>query len=92
MRVPFTAHVAIGADIGHFHPTADGADLGETTHTDFRLLAEMVRRMDGGGAYLNGHRIHVSKPTQVGDSLVATGFPSRKRPENINISSGCWRR
>lgn len=53
MRVPFTAHVAIGADIGHFHPTADGAALGQTTHTDFRLLAELVRRMDGGGVYLN---------------------------------------
>ncbi len=52
-RVPFTAHVTIGADIAHFHPTADGAALGETTHTDFRLLAEMVRRMDGGGVYLN---------------------------------------
>src|SRR4029078_2696791 len=27
--------------------------LGATTHTDFRLLAELVRRMDGGGVYLN---------------------------------------
>jgi hypothetical protein len=53
MRVPFTAHVAIGADIAHFHPSADGAALGATTHTDFRLLAELVRRMDGGGVYLN---------------------------------------
>lgn len=53
LRVPFTAHVTIGADIAHFHPSADGAALGETTHTDFRLLAEMVRRMDGGGVYLN---------------------------------------
>lgn len=53
LRLPFTAHVTIGADIAHFHPLADGAALGETTHTDFRLLAEMVRRMDGGGVYLN---------------------------------------
>jgi len=52
-RVPFTAHVTIGADIAHFHPQADGAALGATTHTDFRLLAELVRRMDGGGVYLN---------------------------------------
>jgi hypothetical protein len=52
-RVPFTAHLTIGGDIGHFHPQADGAALGATTHTDFRLLAEMVRRMDGGGVYLN---------------------------------------
>lgn len=53
MRIPFTAHLAIGADIGHFHPTADGAALGQTTHTDFRLLAELVRRMNNGGVYLN---------------------------------------
>ncbi|HYH86853.1 MAG TPA: hypothetical protein VEX60_15480 [Pyrinomonadaceae bacterium] len=52
-RVPFTAHVAIGTDIAHFHPHADGASLGATTHTDFRLLSEMVRRMNGGGVYLN---------------------------------------
>ncbi|MGB7922189.1 MAG: hypothetical protein WCF57_02970 [Pyrinomonadaceae bacterium] len=52
-RVPFTAHVAIGADIAHFHPSVDGAALGATTHTDFRLLAEIVRRMNGGGVYLN---------------------------------------
>jgi hypothetical protein len=52
-RVPFTAHLTIGGDIGHFHPQADGAALGAATHTDFRLLSEIVRRMDGGGVYLN---------------------------------------
>jgi hypothetical protein len=52
-RVPFTAHVAVGTDIAHFHPLADGAALGAATHTDFRLLAELVRRLDGGGVYLN---------------------------------------
>ena len=52
-KVPFTIHLTIGGDITHFHPTADGAALGSTTHSDFRLLAELVRRMDGGGVYLN---------------------------------------
>jgi hypothetical protein len=52
-RVPFTAHVAIGTDIAHFHPRADGASLGAATHTDFRLLSELVRRLNGGGVYLN---------------------------------------
>jgi hypothetical protein len=51
--VPFTAHVTIGGDIAHFHPEADGGALGSATHTDFRLLAEIVRQMDGGGVYLN---------------------------------------
>ena len=53
MKVPFTAHVTIGGDIAHFHPRADGANLGATSHSDFRLLAEIVRRMNGGGVYLN---------------------------------------
>jgi hypothetical protein len=52
-RIPFTAHITIGGDITHFHPNFDGAALGATTHTDFRLLAELVRQMDGGGVYLN---------------------------------------
>jgi len=52
-QVPLTAFVTIGGDIAHFHPSANGAALGATSHTDFRLLAELVRRMDGGGVYLN---------------------------------------
>ena len=52
-KVPFTAHLTIGGDIAHFHPRADGAALGATSHTDFRFLAEIVRRMNGGGVYLN---------------------------------------
>jgi hypothetical protein len=53
LKIPFTAHVTIGGDIAHFHPNTDGAALGASSHTDFRLLAELVRRMDGGGVYLN---------------------------------------
>lgn len=51
--IPLTAHLTIGGDIAHFHPRVDGAALGATSHTDFRLLAEIVRRMNGGGVYLN---------------------------------------
>jgi hypothetical protein len=52
-RVLFSAHLTIGGDIAHFHPSVEGAALGATSHTDFRLLAEIVRRMNGGGVYLN---------------------------------------
>jgi hypothetical protein len=52
-KVPFTAHVTIGGDIAHFHPSANGQALGATTHHDFRLLADVVRTMNGGGVYLN---------------------------------------
>lgn len=52
-KIPLTAHLAIGADIGHFHPSANGADLGAATHTDFRLFCQIVRLLNGGGVYLN---------------------------------------
>ena len=52
-RVPVTVHLAIGADIPHMHPMADGAALGTATHHDFRLFCALVATMDGGGAYLN---------------------------------------
>ena len=52
-KIPFTAHLAIGADIGHFHASCDGAALGATTHTDFRLFCSIVRELNGGGVYLN---------------------------------------
>ncbi len=52
-KIPFTAHLAIGADIGHFHAASDGAALGATTHTDFKLFCSVVKELDGGGVYLN---------------------------------------
>src|SRR6478672_9397988 len=52
-KIPVTAHLAIGADIGHFHSSCDGAALGETTHRDFRLMCSLVREMNGGGVYIN---------------------------------------
>ncbi|HVW87169.1 MAG TPA: inositol monophosphatase family protein [Bryobacteraceae bacterium] len=39
----------------------------------------------GGGAFLNGRRIHVSKATRVADSLMSTGFPNHNRTVNPNI-------
>lgn len=51
--VPVTVHVAIGTDIVHIHPSADGASIGQTTLQDFRLLCSLVRELDGGGVYLN---------------------------------------
>ncbi len=51
--IPITVHVAIGTDIIHQHPTANGAAIGETSFTDFRLLTELVRHLEGGGVVLN---------------------------------------
>lgn len=52
-KLPFTVHLAIGADIGHFHASCDGAALGATSHTDFKLFCSIVKKMNGGGVYLN---------------------------------------
>jgi hypothetical protein len=52
-RIPVTVHVAVGTDIVHIHPSADGASIGQTTQYDFRLLCSLVRELDGGGVYLN---------------------------------------
>lgn len=46
---------------------------------------EMYSAEIGGGAYLNGERMQVSKVGNLAESLVATGFPSRKRHKNPNI-------
>lgn len=51
--VPVTVHAAIGAEIIHQHPTADGSALGATSHRDFRRLAGSLSQIDQGGAVLN---------------------------------------
>ena len=51
--VPVTVHAAIGAEIIHQHPTADGAAIGETSHRDFRRLAASLPALHDGGVVLN---------------------------------------
>lgn len=52
LNVPVTVHVAVGTDIIHMHPSADGAAIGQATFNDFKLLAGVVRELSGG-VYLN---------------------------------------
>ncbi|HEX5229377.1 MAG TPA: inositol monophosphatase family protein [Bryobacteraceae bacterium] len=46
---------------------------------------EMFTCERGAGARLNNTPIHVSRVQSVDDTLVATGFPSRKRHQNVNV-------
>jgi myo-inositol-1(or 4)-monophosphatase len=46
---------------------------------------EIFQTERGSGAHLNGSRIRVSQASRLEDSLVATGFPSRKRHLNVNV-------
>jgi len=52
LDIPVTVHVALGTDIIHIHPSADGAATGKTTHHDFRVFCRLVSEMEGG-VYLN---------------------------------------
>ena len=40
---------------------------------------ELFTAVKGGGAYLNGKKINVSKVKKLGDAMMATGFPFRAR-------------
>lgn len=52
LNMPITSHIAIGTDIVHMHPKADGRALGECSLRDFRTLTSVVATLDGG-IYLN---------------------------------------
>ena len=49
------------------------------------LRDEMFAAERGAGAWLNAKPIHVSKLPRLEEALVATGFPSRKRHQNVNV-------
>jgi hypothetical protein len=46
--IPCTIHVALGTDIVHMHPQASGADTGEASLIDFRILCRVVHGMSEG--------------------------------------------
>lgn len=51
--IPVTVHAALGAEIIHQHPAANGAAIGETSHRDFRRLAASCEDLHQGGVVLN---------------------------------------
>ena len=53
LGLPVTVHAALGADIIHQHPAANGAAIGDTSHRDFRRLAASLTSIDDGGVVLN---------------------------------------
>jgi hypothetical protein len=50
LDIPVTVHIAIGTDIIHQHPTADGAVLGAGSYRDFQRFASVVAQLEGGVA------------------------------------------
>ena len=52
LGIPVTSHVAIGTDIIHMHPKADGKAIGDCSLRDFHTLASVVATLNRG-IYLN---------------------------------------
>ena len=52
LGIPVTVHVAVGTDIIHMHPSANGEAIGATSLLDFRRLTAVVAQMEGG-VYVN---------------------------------------
>jgi len=48
LNIPVTVHVAVGTDTIHFHPKADGAAIGKTSHIDFRIFSRLISNLEGG--------------------------------------------
>lgn len=53
LNIPVTVHVAIGTDIIHFHPEAQGKALGKTSLKDFFLFCSLLEKLEGGGVFVN---------------------------------------
>lgn len=51
--VPATIHAALGAEIIHQHPAANGAAIGDTSHRDFRRFAAALDGLHDGGVVIN---------------------------------------
>ncbi|MFH0763448.1 MAG: hypothetical protein V1927_00385 [Candidatus Omnitrophota bacterium] len=50
LNIPVTAHVAIGTDIIHQHPSANGEAIGEGSLLDFRNFIYSISRLERGVA------------------------------------------
>lgn len=48
LAIPATVHVAIGTDIIHMHPEADGESIGKTSLLDFKIFTSVVSHLEGG--------------------------------------------
>ena len=52
-NIPVTAHIAVGADTIHQHPSFDSAKWGKLSGNDFLILAESCKDLDNGGIVIN---------------------------------------
>ena len=53
LKIPCTVHLAIGTDIVHEHPSFNAAAAGEATYRDFKIMANQIAKIGGGGVIVN---------------------------------------
>ena len=51
--IPYTVHVAIGTDVNHQFPSADGSAIGEASYRDFKIFANTIKDLHNGGVVIN---------------------------------------
>jgi hypothetical protein len=95
--VDVTVHVAIGTDIVHEHPEADGRAIGHGTMYDFRKFSDWIAGLDGGvvinigsavimpEVFLKALAMARNREAQLGDFITANfDMLSQYRPlENV---------
>lgn len=52
-NIPVTVHIALGTDITHQSPYADGKAIGDCSMRDFRIFCEQVKNLNNGGVFIN---------------------------------------
>jgi len=57
LRIPVTVHVAIGTEIVHQHPSADGEAIGKLSLKDFRIFANNLKNLEGGVVFNIGSAV-----------------------------------
>jgi len=53
LNIPVTVHAAIGTDIVHQQPTMDGSATGEMSFRDFKILCNVLTKLDSESVVVN---------------------------------------
>jgi hypothetical protein len=53
LDIPITVHSALGTEIIHQHPSVDGAAIGDTSWTDFKVFTHSLSQLDENSIVLN---------------------------------------
>lgn len=78
-RIPLTVHVALGTDIVHMHPNADGGAIGRASLADFHQLVRLAATMNEGAFVLLGSAVILPEVFVKAVSLARNlGYPVRR--------------